>query len=111
MKTYFVYILKCTDNSYYTGFTNSLERRLAEHVSGKNKDCYTFDKRPLELVWFEVFNDVLNAIATEKRIKGWTRVKKEALINQDWDRLLLYAKNYTQFGRPSIEDKSIDSAY
>ena len=77
MRSYFVYILKCSDNSYYTGFTNNLERRFAEHSSGKNKDCYTFDKRPLELVWFETFNDVLDAIAIEKKIKGWTRRKKK----------------------------------
>ena len=101
MRSYFVYILKCSDNSYYTGFTNNLERRFAEHSSDKNKDCYTFDKRPLELVWFETFNDVLDAIAIEKKIKGWTRRKKEALINEDWDKLVLYSKNYTEFGKPS----------
>ncbi|WP_395044734.1 GIY-YIG nuclease family protein [Flavobacterium sp.] len=101
MKTYFVYILKCSDNSYYTGFTNDLERRFGEHVSGKNKACYTFNKRPLELMWFENFNEVLNAIAIEKQIKGWSRIKKEALITQDWDKLILYSKNYTQFGNPN----------
>jgi putative endonuclease len=101
MKTYFVYILKCSDNSYYTGFTNDLERRFGEHQSGKNKDCYTYNKRPLELMWFETFNDVLNAIAIEKQIKGWSRIKKEALIIQDWERLVLFSKNYTQFGNPN----------
>ena len=99
MKTYFVYILKCNDDSYYTGFTNNLERRLAEHQSGKNNSCYTFDKRPIELMWFETFNDVHNAIETEKRIKGWTRIKKESLIAEDWDKLVLFSKNYTQFGK------------
>ena len=69
---------------------------MNEHISEKNNDCYTFNKRPLELVWFETFNDVLNAIAVEKQIKGWTRRKKEALIKQDWERLILYSKNYTQ---------------
>ena len=68
MKTYFVYIIKCSDDSYYTGFTNNLDRRMIEHNEGKNKDSYTFDKRPIELVWFETFNDVLNAIAIEKQI-------------------------------------------
>ncbi|WP_298118177.1 GIY-YIG nuclease family protein [Flavobacterium sp.] len=101
MKTYFVYILKCSDNSYYTGFTNDLERRFGEHQFGKNKDCYTYNKRPLELMWFETFNDVLNAIAIEKQIKGWSRIKKEALIIQDWDRLVLFSKNYTQFCNPN----------
>ncbi|PPD00313.1 MAG: hypothetical protein CTY35_02620 [Methylotenera sp.] len=100
MKTYFVYILKCKDDSYYTGITNDLERRLNEHHSGKNKDSYTHDKRPLTLMWFETFNDVLNAIATEKKIKGWSRRKKEALIDENWDKLVLYSKNYTQFGAP-----------
>ena len=100
MKTYFVYILKCKDDSYYTGITNDLERRLNEHHSGKNKDSYTHDKRPLILMWFETFNDVLNAIETEKKIKGWSRRKKEALIEEDWDKLVLYSKNYTQFGTP-----------
>ena len=104
MKTYFVYILKCSDGSYYTGFTNNLERRMLEHSEGKNKDCYTFDKRPLELVWFEIFNDVLNAIAIEKQIKGWSRIKKEALIKDDWDKLVLCSKNYTQYGKWSCPD-------
>ncbi|WP_412476120.1 GIY-YIG nuclease family protein [Flavobacterium sp. TBRC 19031] len=109
MKTYFVYILKCSDHSYYTGFTNNLERRMMEHHTGKNKDCYTFDKRPLDLVWFETFNDVLNAIAVEKQIKGWTRRKKEALIKEDWDKLVLYAKNYTQYGSQQNNGSSTGS--
>ncbi len=100
MRTYFVYIIKCSDASYYTGFTNNLERRFTEHTSGKNKNCYTYDKRPLQLMWFETFNNVLDAIATEKRIKGWTRAKKEALIQAKWDRLVLLSKNYTEFGKP-----------
>ncbi len=98
MKTYFVYIIKCSDNSYYTGFTNNIERRYSEHENGLNRECYTYNKRPLSLVWFETFNDVLDAIAIEKKIKGWSRRKKEALINEDWDKLVEYSKNYTQFG-------------
>ncbi len=109
MKSYFVYIIKCSDNSYYTGFTNNIERRLNEHISGRNKDCYTFNKRPLELMWFETFNDVFDAIATEKRIKGWTRIKKEALIKNDWDKIVLYSKNYSQFGKPNTEKSSTSS--
>ena len=104
MKTYFVYIIKCCNDSYYIGFTNNLDRRMEEHSSGKNKDCYTFDKRPLELVWFEIFNNVLNAIAIEKQIKGWSRIKKEALIKDDWDKLVLCSKNYTQYGKWSSPD-------
>ncbi len=77
---------------------------MIEHNKGKNKGCYTFNKRPLELVWFEIFNDVLDAIAIEKQIKGWSRIKKEALINEDWDKLVLFSKNYTQYGKWSSID-------
>ena len=77
---------------------------MNEHSLGKNKDCYTYNKRPIVLVWFETFNDVLDAISTEKRIKGWSRRKKEALINDDWDKLVLYSKNYTQFGSSTSSD-------
>lgn len=48
---YYLYILKCADNTFYTGVTNNLERRLKEHESGVNKDCYTFNRRPLKLVF------------------------------------------------------------
>lgn len=105
MKSYFVYILKCCDDSYYTGITNNLERRILEHKSGLKIECYTFKRRPIELVWFEIFNDVTNAIKTEKQIKGWSRRKKEALILQDWDKLVLYSKNYFQFGNPIKPEK------
>lgn len=79
--------------------TNSIDRRLFEHNSGKNTDSYTHDKRPVVLVWFESFSDPTQAIMIEKKIKGWSRRKKEALINEDWDKLVQYSKNYTEFGK------------
>ncbi|RXG16152.1 GIY-YIG catalytic domain-containing protein [Leeuwenhoekiella aestuarii] len=51
MKNYFVYILKCNDNSFYTGVTNNLEQRIDQHNSGVKRDSYTFKRRPVELVW------------------------------------------------------------
>ncbi len=87
MKQYYVYILKCADNSYYTGITNNINRRLLEHQNGTNKDCYTYNKRPVELVFHTEFNDVNQAIAFEKQVKGWSRKKKEAIINDKWDDL------------------------
>ncbi len=87
MNHYHVYILLCSDGSYYTGITNNMERRLIEHQSGENKDCYTFKRRPVKLVFNEVFNDVNHAIAFEKQVKGWRRAKKEAIINGNWDLL------------------------
>ena len=86
---YYVYILKCADNSYYTGVSNDPERRLAEHIEGKNPDSYTFSRRPLELVFCGYFTDPKQAIAFEKQVKGWSRAKKEALIAGDWNKIEL----------------------
>jgi putative endonuclease len=99
MKLYYVYIVKCQDDSYYTGVTNNIDRRLDEHNGGTKPDAYTFSRRPVVLVWFESFTDPSQAIAIEKKIKGWSRRKKEALINEDWDKLVQYSKNYTEYGK------------
>lgn len=93
LKYYYVYILKCSDDSYYTGFTNNIERRLAEHQSGKNPDCYTYFKRPVELVFGEYFLNPNDAIAFEKQVKGWSRAKKKALIERNWDRIKVLSNN------------------
>jgi putative endonuclease len=78
---YFVYILKCTDSSFYIGITNNVARRFEEHQQGSKRDSYTYKRRPLELVFQQEFNDVLQAIYFEKKIKSWTRAKKQALID------------------------------
>ena len=87
MKTYYVYILKCSDNLLYTGITNNVERRFNEHQKGLNKSCFTFNRRPLELIFYQVFNDVEQAIYFEKKIKKWSSKKKLALANEDFDML------------------------
>jgi len=87
MRDYFVYILKCSDDSYYTGVTNNLEKRISEHKSGVIKG-YTMNRLPVELVFSERFSDVNQAIRFEKQVKGWNRRKKEALINKDFDLLI-----------------------
>lgn len=88
----YVYILKCADNSYYTGVTDDMERRLEEHQSGKNLSSYTSSKLPVELVFVQRFKDPNQAIAFEKQIKGWSRRKKEALINGDFDLLVEFSR-------------------
>ncbi len=85
MKSYFVYIVKCKDNSYYTGITNNPDKRVWEHNEGLSESSYTFSRRPVRLVFTSEFNNVYDAISAEKRIKGWNRKKKEALINNDFD--------------------------
>lgn len=80
MKSSFVYILKCSDSTYYTGVTSNLDKRLIAHQSSKHVGSYTYNRRPLILVFYTVFTDITIAIQTEKQIKKWSRAKKEALI-------------------------------
>ena len=98
MNSYFVYILLCNDSSYYTGVTNNIEKRFYEHQEGLIEDCYTHSRRPLKLVFVDEYRDINEAIAREKQIKGWSRRKKEALIAEDFDRLVeLSKKRPSQF--------------
>lgn len=83
----YVYILKCSDDTYYIGVTNNLEKRFLEHEQGVSRNCYTYTRRPLKIVFYELFNDPMNAIAFEKKLKGWSRNKKEALINGNYELL------------------------
>jgi len=87
MNKYFVYILLCNDKSYYTGISNNIDRRLEEHQQGANIECYTYKRRPVKLVFQQEFMDVNQAIAFEKKVKGWRRAKKEAIINGNWETL------------------------
>ena len=89
---FFAYILKCSDDSFYTGHTDNLEQRVAQHQSGFFTG-YTYKRRPVELVWSENFPTRYEALEAEKRIKGWTRAKKQALIDGDWDLLCALARN------------------
>ena len=89
MKThqYVVYILKCNDDTYYTGVTNDVNRRLAEHQSGDDPTSYTFKRRPVQLVFFAEFSNIDYAIEKEKQIKKWSKAKKEALIEGKFELL------------------------
>jgi len=86
MSTCYVYILECSNGAYYTGITNNIDRRLSEHLEGKDKTCYTYRYRPVTLVFTERFEDPRKVIAFEKQVKGWRREKKKALISRDWER-------------------------
>ncbi|MFA7420052.1 MAG: GIY-YIG nuclease family protein [Melioribacteraceae bacterium] len=91
MKRMWVYILQCSDGSYYTGVTNNLEIRLLEHEQGLHEG-YTATRLPIKLVYQCEFSDPLTAIEREKQIKGWTREKKEALIKGEFDLLIELSK-------------------
>ncbi|HZP98998.1 MAG TPA: GIY-YIG nuclease family protein [Reyranella sp.] len=80
-----VYMLRCSDGSYYIGSARQgLERRVAEHNDGKYGG-YTSTRRPVTLVWAQHFLNITDAIAVERQLKGWSRAKKEALIRGDYD--------------------------
>jgi putative endonuclease len=97
MKQSFVYILKCSDESYYIGVTNNIRRRFREHQSGMNETAYTHSRRPVELAYCEEFTDIRVAITREKQLKGWSRTKKEALIKRQFETLPNLAKK--KFGK------------
>lgn len=86
MKPFYVYILKCNDGSYYTGHTDDIERRLAEHIKGSGPS-YTITRLPINLVYLQDFQTREESIAAERQIQGWSRKKKEALIQNDWQAL------------------------
>jgi putative endonuclease len=75
----FVYLLECRDGSYYVGSTFDLERRLSEHEQGLGAK-YTQHRRPVRLVWHAFYDSVAEAYAMEKRVQGWRREKRRALI-------------------------------
>lgn len=94
----FTYILKCCDNSFYTGSSINLEKRLAEHNAGEGAN-YTSKRLPVELVYYEEYNRIDDAFNREKQIQRWTRKKKMALINGTLEDLHLLAecKNSSHF--------------
>ena len=101
MEPVFVYILRCADGSFYCGTTRkSLEARVDEHNAGALAG-YTATRRPVELVWHEAFQRATDAIAMERRIKGWSRRKKIALIEGDWDELKRAARKQSFDTRPA----------
>lgn len=89
----FVYILRCADLSYYVGLARgtTLDKRLSEHNSGLHRG-YTASRRPVALVYHEHYPAITDAIAAERRLKGWSRRKKEALMAGDYEALALWAK-------------------
>ena len=91
----FVYVIQCSDKSYYVGVTNDVERRVAEHNFGNDIKSYTYNKRPVTIKFCEQFSDPIQAIMFEKMLKGWSRKKKEALFNKNWEEIKKLAKNYS----------------
>ncbi|MCW5735638.1 MAG: GIY-YIG nuclease family protein [Enhydrobacter sp.] len=92
----YAYMLRCADGSYYVGSARlGLDQRVGEHNSGAYGG-YTSTRRPVTLVWAEHFQLITDAIAAERRIKGWSRAKKEALIRGDYVAIGTLAKRRTK---------------
>ena len=81
---FYAYLLRCNDGSYYAGHTDNLELRFAQHQSGA-LGGYTARRRPVVLVWSDSFQTRDDAFAVERKLKGWSRAKKEALVAGDWE--------------------------
>ena len=110
---FWAYILRCADGSYYTGHTDDLEKRIAEHQYGA-LPCYTKERRPVQLVWSAEFPTRYEALEAERTIKGWSRAKKEALIRGDWAAVQRLAKRQGSFetkvqptASPSPQDERV----
>ena len=109
MKGY-MYILRCSDGTYYTGSTNNLEKRLWQHQNGLGAN-YTKKRLPVELVYFEEYDRIDFAFYREKQVKSWSKKKKEALINGNIKKLhqLSECKNITHYKNIEPEKKNFKS--
>ena len=96
--SFWVYVLRCSDGSYYTGHSDQLESRIAQHFAGEDPGCYTYNRRPFEVVFSQEFPTREEALASERQIKGWSRKKKEAMIRGDWAEV-------SRLARSSFEDR------
>lgn len=98
-----MYILECCDGSYYVGSTKNLELRFSQHQSGKGSK-YTSGRLPVRLVYCEEYERISKAFYRKKQVQGWTRRKREALINGNPELLPVLAK---KFDKSKIKDNSI----
>jgi predicted GIY-YIG superfamily endonuclease len=88
---FWAYILRCADGSFYTGHTDNLDARIGQHLTGGYCD-YTPRRLPIELAWAQDFSSRIEALEAERRVKKWSRAKKEALIAGDWNMVSYYAR-------------------
>ncbi len=91
MLHFYIYILKCSDGTFYTGHTDNLEKRIAEHEDNIY-ECYTSTRLPVKIVFVQEFESRAEAIEAERRIKKWGKRKKDALINRGWDGIIALRK-------------------
>ncbi len=91
----YMYILLCSDGSYYTGSTINIDLRLEQHQAGYGAN-HTKKRLPVELIYFEEFQTISEAFYREKQVQGWGRKKKEALINSKQEILPILSQRRTK---------------
>jgi len=101
----YMYILECADGSYYTGSTNNLERRIWEHQNSEGAN-YTKKRLPVKLIYYEEYPRIDEAFYREKQVQGWSRKKKEALINGKPELLPKLAAAYRDLRNGGLENLS-----
>ncbi|QDC37142.1 GIY-YIG nuclease family protein [Sphingobium fuliginis] len=89
---FWTYLLHCADRSFYTGHTDNLQTRIAQHEAGVIPG-HTQNRRPIKLVWSQEFGTRMEALEAERQIKGWSRAKKLALIREDWKLISTLARS------------------
>ena len=92
MKTYYVYMLRCFDGTFYVGVTSDFDRRWYQHETGEFETCYTFVRRPLRVAYVGEFDRVEEAIRFEKKLKSWSHKKKRAFAERDWANMRRYSR-------------------
>ena len=105
---FWVYLLRCSDGTYYAGHTDNLEARLWQHQQGLGCD-WTSRRRPVELVWCDTAPTREEAQAFELRIKGWTRAKKDALITGVWNEIGRLARPPHERPSTSLRTNEVES--
>jgi len=105
--TGYMYILECFDLTYYVGSTKNLEKRLVEHQNGEGAN-YTKKRLPVKLLYYEEYDRIDVAFQREKQVQGWSRLKKQALINGDYDNLpkLAECKNSSHYKNKRFDSPS-----
>jgi putative endonuclease len=85
MLDFYVYILLCNDGSFYTGHTDNIEVRISQHGQRLYPRCYTATRLPVKVVFVQEISSRAEALEAERQIKNWSRKKKQALIDGDFE--------------------------
>lgn len=107
MQTYFVLIVECSDKSYFIDITDNLYKKLDDLNLGTDRKCFTYTRRPVTLKFYETFRTLEEALAARKQLQGWSRKKKEALFERNWEKIQELAKCRTGISSTSSEKKLV----